>query len=76
MFSYNYKTGNIMEHDRYIVRWEKYAGGLYLYTKRGGTKHYLTQFEIGEFAKTVKWLIEQHGCDFGEDVNNMAKFAA
>lgn len=73
MFSYNCKTGNILMNDRHIVRWERCCGTLSFWIKDRGTKRYLVQRELAELAKTVKWLIEQRGCDFGEEVNLLAK---
>ncbi len=71
MFSYNIRTGNIYEFEKRIVRWEKDINGvLRFYTIQKKCKCYFCEYELKEFCKTVKWLIEKCGCDFGEDVNN------
>lgn len=72
MFSYNIKTGYIMWHDKRIVRWENNHGALRFWYKDRGIKWYLTPFELKEFADTIRWLIRDRGCDFGESVNNFA----
>lgn len=72
LFSYNSKNGNILWNDKRIVHVEKYCDGLYFYVKEKGAKRYLVQAELVELAKTVKWLIEQRGCDFGEELNRVA----
>lgn len=72
MFSYNTKTGNIMQFDKRVVRWEKNCGNLYFYTIQKKCKCFLSQYEISELVQTIKWLREQHGCDFGEEINQFA----
>ena len=72
MFSYNCKTGNIMQFDKRVVRWEKCGDELRIFTKYKGVKWYLSALEMEDFRKCVKWLIEQHGCDFGPDINALA----
>ena len=57
MFSYNMKTGNIMQFGRRVVRWEKHCGGLYFYTIQKKCKCYLTQHELAGLKETLKWLI-------------------
>lgn len=72
MFSYNARTGNLMYHDKQIVYFEKYNGMTLFYIKVRGSKHYLVQCQLRELAKTVKYFIDKHGCDFGKDVNVLA----
>ena len=73
MFSYNFKTGHIYEFGKRIVRWEKDENGIMkFYTVQKKCKCVLRGYELSEFCKTVKWLVEEKGCDFGEDVNNYA----
>lgn len=72
MFSYNCKTGCIMMNEKRIVRYDKVPGAIYFYVKDRGSKRYLIQKELIQLAKTVKWLIEERGCDFGEDINSIA----
>ena len=69
MFSYNYKTGNIMQFERRIVRWEKRGSELRFYTQDRGFKGYFSRHELKEFAKFVQWLTEQRGCSFGADID-------
>lgn len=71
-FSYNCKTGNILWNDRSVVRFDSYSGGIYFWIKDRGVKRFLVQTELVELSKTIKWLIEQHGCDFGEEMRRAA----
>lgn len=75
-FTYNFKTGNIeynLGRGVYrIVRYEKSCDSIYYWYKDKGCKWYLRDWELSDLARTAKWLIEQHGCDFGEEINALA----
>ena len=75
MFSYKFTTGHIYFHETRIVYWEKdeYYNELRFFVKRrcslGNYKDYLKGQVLAEFCKTASWLIKEHNCDFGADVN-------
>lgn len=59
------------KHNR-IVRFEKFCGSLYFFVQDGDSKHYLTQHELIELADSLRRAIKEHGCDFGEEINDFA----
>ena len=72
LFSYNTKTGNIMFNERSIVRFSKTADGVKFCYKLKGGIWTIKGSELDELKRTLQWLIENYGCDFGEDVNAFA----
>lgn len=72
LFSYNIKTGNIMFNERSIVRFGKTDDGVKFWYKLKGGIWTIKGSELEELKHTLKWLIKNHDCDFGEDVNAFA----
>lgn len=66
LFSYSYRTGNIYECEKHVVKHEKTAPGKFqFFTVQKKCKLILRGNELSGFLRFAAWMLER-GADFGE----------